>query len=471
MPFGTKERPSATRLENEPGPSFIDFDDVYSALDEGATAAGCEVRRADIEPGQGFVHKSMYEALLLAEFAVVDMTFANVNVAYELGVRHGANRGGTVLVCEQSWIPRLGFDFRPFRVIPYAVSEAGRLEGGRAALVEALQAQLGKALKSELPPDNPILQVTDVFRAGAGHEKTDIFLHRLAYAGAMSKRVAACLRKPDAEALEGLRTLRDEVLANENVVEQLHSALIALYLGFRERKGYEDMVELYERLPRELAETPVALEQLGLALNRLAEAAVKDRRERDAQELRQRAIDELDRIPKSEWTSETFGILGRIYKGRYDGEKSAGRDEHARAALDRAIEAYESGLKDDPRDYYPGVNVVTLRLLRGTPNDEQALAELVPVVRFAVARAPEADKPEERYWQTATKLELACAGRDFDAARGHARELLGLDVATWMYETTVKNLRLQRDARTSEAETGAALEELVDLLEAEPRGP
>ncbi|MGF1508386.1 MAG: TRAFs-binding domain-containing protein [Myxococcota bacterium] len=465
MPFGSKSRPGRGPDEDERGPSVIEFDDVYQALFAGADAAGCEVRRADIEPGQGFVHRSMYEALLLSEFAVVDMTFANVNVAYELGVRHGAHRGATVMVCEKDWIPKLGFDFRPFRVIPYEVSGSGRLGDGRSALVEALKTQLKKAMAGELPPDNPILQVTDVFRAGAGHEKTDIFLQRLAYAGEMSQRVAACLRQPDPRALAGLRELRDEVLANESVVEQLHSALMALYLGFRERKGYTDMAALYERLPRELAATPVAREQLGLALNRLAEAAAKDGRADEASELRQRAIGALEQLERSEWTSETFGILGRIYKGRYDAEQKAGRPEHARAALDRSVEAYESGFRDDPRDYYPGVNVVTLRILRGTPGDEAALAELVPVVRFAVDRAPTPDKPEERYWQTATQLELACAGRDFDAAREHARELLGLDVPPWMYETTAKNLLLQRDARSDEAETVAALDEIVSLLQ------
>jgi hypothetical protein len=39
------------------------------------------------------------------------------------------------------------------------------------------------------------------------------------------------------------------------------------------------------------------------------------------------------------------------------------------------------------RDYFPGVNAVTLRPLRSKPEDLKALELLVPVVRMAVKNA------------------------------------------------------------------------------------
>jgi hypothetical protein len=41
----------------------------------------------------------MYEALVVAEFVIVDLTRANPNVMYELGLRREPARGATLLVC------------------------------------------------------------------------------------------------------------------------------------------------------------------------------------------------------------------------------------------------------------------------------------------------------------------------------------------------------------------------------------
>ena len=99
------------------------------------------------------------------------------------------------------------------------------------------------------------------------------------------------------------------------------------------------------------------------------------------------------------------------------------------------------------------MNAVTLRILRNMPEDEAALADLLPVVRFSVARAPSPATRDESYWQTATKLELAAAARDWSAAQAVLNDLLSIDVDGWMHETTADNLRRQAQARASEADT------------------
>ena len=90
-----------------------------------------------------------------------------------------------------------------------------------------------------------------------------------------------------------------------------------------------------------------------------------------------------------------------------------------KAMFERLLVAYEQGFRTDLRDYYPGVNGVTLRLFRGTEDDYTTLKALMPVVRYSVASAPAPKNTEERYWQTATKLELAMADRDWKAAHEH----------------------------------------------------
>ena len=85
MPFGRK---------SDAAGATIDFDAVYQQLIAPAIrAAGLEPVRADDDMTGGIVHKPMFERLILCEYAVADLTFANANVFYELGVRHAVVAG------------------------------------------------------------------------------------------------------------------------------------------------------------------------------------------------------------------------------------------------------------------------------------------------------------------------------------------------------------------------------------------
>jgi tetratricopeptide (TPR) repeat protein len=234
----------------------------------------------------------------------------------------------------------------------------------------------------------------------------------------------ALILKNEVEAVDHLEALQEDLIQTPNVVHQLHSALMAIYLEVREKKAYQKMLDLYARLPRELQNATVVLEQLSLAYNRMAEAAEKSGQKDKASELREEAIHTATMISEHEITSETFGILGRIHKAQYDAYIKAGEKLKAEAALIKAIETYEKGLLTDPRDYYPSVNAITLRVIRGTAEDEARLNRIVPVVRFAIERAPEPEDDYEKYWRVATELELACTERDWQAAREHLLALI-----------------------------------------------
>jgi len=115
MPFGRKTD-AAGRM--------VDFDRIYAEVIAPAVeAAGLDGIRADEEQGAGFIHKLMYERLLLSEYAIADLTLLNANVYYELGIRHAARPETTVLTLALGC--PLPFDVGPLRALPYALNEDG----------------------------------------------------------------------------------------------------------------------------------------------------------------------------------------------------------------------------------------------------------------------------------------------------------------------------------------------------------
>ena len=59
----------------------------------------------------------MFERLILADYAVADLTGANANVYYELGMRHGIRPSTTVPIFAMGEL--MPFDVAPMRALPY----------------------------------------------------------------------------------------------------------------------------------------------------------------------------------------------------------------------------------------------------------------------------------------------------------------------------------------------------------------
>ena len=117
MPFGQKLAA---------GGATVDFDAVYRELISPAIGeAGLEPLRADEEMTGGVIHKPMFERLILCEFAVADLTTANANVFYELGVRHAVKPATTVLLFAAGGT-RLPFDLAPLRTLMYRLGADGK---------------------------------------------------------------------------------------------------------------------------------------------------------------------------------------------------------------------------------------------------------------------------------------------------------------------------------------------------------
>jgi tetratricopeptide (TPR) repeat protein len=426
MPFGRKP-------DGQGG--WVDFDAVYEKLIAPAVAeSGLQPLRADQELVGGLIHKPMYERLILSDYAVADLTTANPNVFYEVGVRHAVRPFSTVLIGAD--VQRTPFDLAPDRVLPYTLTSTGEPEVGkdRAVLVKALRQA------REATPDSPVFQLLgDLPTPDIARLKTDVFRERAQYSIELKQRLA------DARE-QGVQALRAEEATLGSLDDVEAGVLVDLLLSYRARSGFDEMVDLIERMPAIVRRTLLIREQYGFALNRAG-------RSRDAEEVLLAVIQ--DHGP----SSETNGLLGRVYKDRWNAERE-GSVLRAHGRLGQAIDAYRKGFEADWRDAYPGINAVTLMEIRDPGGAEQR--RLIPVVRYANQRRIDVGSAD--YWDHATRLELAVLERDRDEARDAAGVALASVREGWEPESTAKNLSLIRRAREAKDERIDWADEIEDEL-------
>jgi hypothetical protein len=205
--------------------------------------------------------------------------------------------------------------------------------------------------------------------------------------------------------------------------------LLEMFKAYYTVGAWKELLSLAEKFPPALAASPTIQEQRAIALNRTGES---DRAEALLHDL----------LLRNGPSSETFGILGRVYKDRWQMAAQAG-DVGASRFLDQAIESYVKGFEEDWRDFYPGINAITLMDVRETPDPRRD--EMIPVVRYAVKRR--LAKPKADYWDLATLLELEVLANATSSAKDILARISSTHPAAWQTETTARNLKLIREAR------------------------
>jgi tetratricopeptide (TPR) repeat protein len=429
MPFGKKP---------DNGGLLIDFDSVYKNLIFPAIEeAGLQPIRADEEQVGGLIHKPMFERLILCEYAVVDLTTANPNVFYELGVRHAIRPYSTVLLFAEG-TKQLPFDIAPLRAIPYKLdSYSGKSDQQiNVKTKEILKKRLIEAQNSNT--DSPIFQLVEGF-PDIQHIKTDVFRDRVNYSEELKKQLAKIRREND------IVELRNFILSLKNIKNQEAGVIVDIFLSYRAlaktKEDWEEMSEFVTLMPEPLYSTTLVQEQYAFALNRAGHS-----------EEAERIL--LSLIEKKGPSSETYGILGRVYKDRWEREYKKEEEEEeadnnddnfhtSDAYLDQAIDAYLKGFETDWRDTYPGINAVTLMEIKKKPDPRRM--DLIPVVMYSVKRKIANGKPD--YWDYATLLELAILAKDKESSFNYLAKALSLLREGWEGETTLRNLRAIRDAR------------------------
>ena len=417
MPFGRKRDPSG-RIE-------IDFDAVYEqAINPAAADAHVEVIRADEERGGGIIHKPMYERLLLAEIVIADLTFANANVFYELGIRHAARPRATILIFAA--IGTLPFDVAPIRSLSYKVEDDGQFTAESATRLRTVLTERLRLAKASQDKDSPLFELLPEYVGSSlPHESTETFRDRARAASELTERMRAAAEAEDADAL---RAIEGEIGDLGTASPELP---VDLLLAYRDVSAWADMIRCVEAMPATTRDVVTVREQHALALNR-----------RNGPGDRKQALQILRAVLERYGPSpETCGILGRCYKDAW--QQATDADLKA-LVLDEPIEAYSVGLDADPRDYYPGINLATLLLARATEADLKRLESVIPVVNFAVARRGGLGSHD--YWDRAAGLELAVITGDETLAGRAKATLLAAEPPDWMLQTTARNLRLLVEA-------------------------
>jgi MAP3K TRAFs-binding domain len=436
MPFGQKRDISG---------ALINFDSIYKDfISPSIEEAGLQPLRADEEVTGGIIHKPMFERLILCEYAIADLTTANANVFYELGVRHAVRPWSTVLIYAESG-GRLPFDLSPMRALPYRINSEGVIEdnnagAAKAALVKRLQ-EARRAQSAGI--DSPLFQLVEGY-PNIDHTKTDVFRDQVVYSAQMKEKLAAVRKK----GIDAIRALEKQELENIRNLEA--GVIVDLFLSYRAVKGWQDMINLVDRMPSPLATTAMIQEQLAFALNRQA-SKVNEPKKAIFQERAEKVL--LDLLEKRGPHPETYGILGRIYKDQWEEAVKAGDDLAAPGLLKKAIEAYLQGFEADWRDAYPGINAVTLMEIKDPPDPRRN--ELLPAVAYAVERKIASGKPD--YWDYATRLELAVLKKDEALAKSALSDVLASIREPFEPETTARNLRIIREARERRQEPSSLL--------------
>lgn len=426
MPFGKKW--DITRTHE------IDFDEIYErGIKPALSLFDVDCIRADEERSGGIIHLTMFERLLLAEVAIVDVTNQNANVFYELGVRHAARPRSTIIIrANEGALP---FDIALIRAVSYHLDSGTLTADGARNLNDAIAERMKYALEELESKDSPLFQLIPKFPGiSLPHEVTESFRDRARYVDGIRQRLDAAKRSGNHDsALNEVENVERDL---GDISEAINAEVVVdVVLAYRDLSAWDKMIGLFERLPRGLAETITLREQYAFALNR-----------RNGNGDRQKAIELLCAIVATQGDGpETCGLLGRVYKDMYLDAKSAGGDAKAAGALDQAIEWYRRGFTADPRDYYPGVNLATLLTLKNTKESNEERTRILPAVSFAVARLGGIQSQD--YWQIATVLEVAVLGNDWDTANRALSRLLTVQHANWNIETTINNLTLIAGAR------------------------
>jgi len=424
MPFGTKESNGKS----------INFDDVYNGIIKPSIVESkIEPIRADEEVVGGIIHKPMFERLLLCDYAIADLTTANANVFYELGVRHAIRPYSTILIGAKEG-QNLPFDIRMSRVLHYSLGKDGSPnETGinKRDLIKLLNEIVGSENK---PTDSPLFQLIQGFKPpNLAHLKTDIFLEKMQQSNRTKEEIDVAKRSGESE----LKEIEERL----DVKNTEYDVIISLFLAYRSIKAWDKMIDLVGKMSKPLSETVLVQEQMALALNR---AGQSERAEKVLLDLIQE---------KGAGSSETSGILGRIYKDRWENklkDKNGASSLFLTGLLNKSIGAYLKGFEIDWRDAYPGINALTLMEINN-PMDER-IKKIFPVVKYSLER--KLDSKRLDYWDHATLLEITLIEKDYLKLDQYLTNIVSLVPVPepWQIETTARNINVISRAREQRGE-------------------
>jgi hypothetical protein len=331
----------------------LDLDASYKNLIKPAIEeAGLECIRADEITHSGNINVPMYEHILTADVVVADVSTANCNAFYELGVRHALRPSTTIIISEDKF--KFPFDIAQIAIQKYkhlgediGVSEAKRFT---AALKNAITEILAKDPPND---DSPVYT----------------FLHGL-------RR----LKLPDDMNVNQGPAARAVADAEVRVApDETHSALMQKVDEAQKKGDFVSAKALLGAVRLMRPDDPYITQRLALVTYK----AKQDTPEKEIAALKE-ACDLLYTLdPATSNDTETIGLWGAVHKRLWDKSK----DE---VALNKAIRSYERGF-DIRNDYYNGINFAFLLNTRAAYATEMANSATDPAKKASLRAAAIAD--------------------------------------------------------------------------------
>lgn len=427
-PFGKKPNRETGQL--------VDYDDVYQrAIKPAVEAAGCSVVRLDEYTGGGIIHKTMLRLDISSEIFIADIADGNANVMYEVGVRHASKRGAAILLSPAG--NRVPFNISYSRVLIYTVGSDGRLADSEVERIRSLLRTTIEQALADKRNDSPVFEFFPGYTVEVPEDLRPPEVRSRQYSPELKQAIGRSDSSPKARR----QTAREaEEIVKTSSMREDPSAAIEVLRKYRELGSWDDLIRFADELPPEVRDVVQIQQMLALALNRRNKEGDRDRALRMMEDL----------VAKTGGDAETRGILGRIYKDRYD--LSSDPDD-----MRKAIAHYRAGFEREPSDYYTGINLVYLLMIYGGDEEKKEAQTVLPRVREALLARMDPDRNE--YWELATALELAVMAGDWDSARNWAKRIVSQTPQRWMIESTLANM-----ARLEKATDQSGLREIEELL-------
>lgn len=327
----------------------LDLDKTYlNIIKPAVEEAGLKCVRADEIVHSGLIDMPMYEQLLSADVVIADLSTANNNAFYELGVRHALRPYTTIVICEDEMTkdgrPKLPFDVN--RVVVRQYHHLGEDIGFNEVMRfrKVLKEAIGGILTKQ-PPDSDSPVYT--------------FLRGL---------------NPPARIAEEVGRKMDEALGAAQADEQgadtqTHSVLMQ-HAEDAQKEGD------FERAKMLLGAVRVMRPDDAHVIHRLALATFRSHNPTTRQALEEACKLLKTLQPKSSNDTWTLGLWGAVHERLWNETRDM-------AYLDEAVSAYERGF-NLRRDYYNGIHEAFVRNVRAanSTSPAEAIADFVLAQRI-----------------------------------------------------------------------------------------
>jgi hypothetical protein len=386
----------------------LNLDKTYRIIIRKAVEeAGLECIRADDIKHSGLIDVPMYELLLEADIVIADLSTANPNAIYELGVRHALRPHTTIIMAESQF--KFPFDLSHIVIRPYEHLGTGIDAEHAEEVRKELKAAIHKLLDKP-DVDSPVYW----------------FLPKLQ---AWNAGVAPIL---EAAAAEAAQSVPVAAAGDDDSIAELMEM-------FQEAKKESEWSSAIRSLNKLIAKRP----NDSYFQQQLALATYKSKKPDPVAALNA-AKEILHKLrPHASTDPETLGLWGAVHKRLYELTGDT-------AALDESIWGYEKGFYVK-NDHYNGINLAFVLNVRAAnaADPQEATADVVQARRIRRRVAEIARKllaagitdddvklaAEETFWVQASLAEALAGSGQKDEAAKLREEVAKTAPAPWMVET------------------------------------